>query len=111
MLAKVKEFWWPQIYADICAVTELRAECINEAEDRADEPLVVDSEELSAAKLNTCSMGETWLVKQAVLDTELAPFYKFATLTEESVSEEKPITPKQKATRKVGRAKQKSKRL
>ena len=71
---------------------------MNAAEDRADEPLVVDGERLTAAKLNMSPMGEAWLVKQAVLKTELAPFYKFAKLTEESVSEEKTVTPKEKAT-------------
>ena len=100
-----------QIYAEICAVTEFCADCISEAEKRDDEPLVIDGDRLSSVILNTCPMGETWLFKQTVRNTELEPHYKFQMLTKRNVTEEKPTTPKTKATKRVERTRPKTRRL
>ena len=100
MLERVKDSWWPQIYPENCVVTEFCADCISEAEKREEEPLVIDGDRWSSVKLNTCPMGETWLFKETVRNTKLAPYYTFEMLTERNVTEEKPTTPKTKANKK-----------
>ena len=101
MLEAVQDVWWPQICAEICAMTEYCPTCVSAAESREekDEPLEVNGVQLSSSSLNNCPMGETWFIKQATRKSNLASQFILKLLKEQDVVEAKPTTPKAKTIR------------